>query len=246
VRGLPMSLQMFVMSAAAMVMVGFVNGFGAITSAAYIGAQQVWNYIQMPGMAVGASISSMAGQNVGAGRWDRVSRIAGIGILCSVAVTGTCAIIIYLLGPLPLYIFLPLHSPTIPIALHINRTVLWAFVIFNATFALTGIVRSTGAVWPPLAILVFSMLVIRVPFAWTFIPHFGSEAIWWSFPLGTLTSSVLSVLYYKFGGWRKVRIISPEASGQVPDDAVSAPMMDPHEDDDAPVTGSVGRPVAVS
>ena len=81
VRGLPMSLQMFVMSGAAMVMVGFVNGYGAVTSAAYIGAQQVWNYIQMPGMAVGASISSMAGQNVGAGRWDQVSRIAGIGIL---------------------------------------------------------------------------------------------------------------------------------------------------------------------
>jgi putative MATE family efflux protein len=246
VRGLPMSLQMFVMSGAAMVMVGFVNGFGAVTSAAYIGAQQVWNYIQMPGMAVGASISSMAGQNVGAGRWDRVSRIAGIGILCSVAVTGTCAIIIYLLGPLPLYIFLPLHSPTIPIALHINRTVLWAFVIFNATFALTGIVRSTGAVWPPLLILVFSMLVIRVPFAFAFIPHFGSEAIWWSFPLGTLTSSALSVLYYKFGGWRKVRIINPEPGGQVPDSAVSTPQMDPHEDDDAELSSPIARPLPVS
>jgi putative MATE family efflux protein len=246
VRGLPMSLQMFVMSGAAMVMVGFVNGYGAVTSAAYIGAQQVWNYIQMPGMAVGASISSMAGQNVGAGRWDRVSRIAGIGILCSVAVTGTCAVIIYLLGPLPLYIFLPAGSPTIPIALHINRTVLWAFVIFNATFALTGIVRSTGAVWPPMLILIFSMLVIRVPFAWFFTPHFGAEAIWWSFPLGTLTSSILSVLYYQFGGWRKVRMITPEAGGQVPDSAVSTPQMDPHEDDDAELPGPVARPVAVS
>src|ERR1019366_8543366 len=246
VRGLPMSLQMFVMSGAAMVMVGFVNGYGAVTSAAYIGAQQVWNYIQMPGMAVGASISSMAGQNVGAGRWDRVSRIAGIGIRGSVAVTGTCAIIIYLLGPLPLYISLPMDSPTIPIALHINRTVLWAFVIFNSTFALTGIVRSTGAVWPPMLILIFSMLVIRVPFAWFFTPHFGAEAIWWSFPLGTLTSSILSVLYYQFGGWRKVRMITPEAGGQVPDAAVSTPQMDPHEDDDAELPGPVARPAAVS
>ncbi len=101
VRGLPMSLQMFIMSGAAMVMIGFVNGFGAVTSAAYIGAQQVWNYIQMPGMAVGASISSMAGQNVGAGKWDRVSRIAGVGILLSVMVTGTCAALIYLLRPDP-------------------------------------------------------------------------------------------------------------------------------------------------
>jgi Na+-driven multidrug efflux pump len=229
-----MSLQMFIMSGASMVMIGFVNGFGAVTSAAYIGAQQVWNYIQMPGMAVGASISSMAGQNVGAGKWDRVSRIAGVGILLSVMVTGTCAALIYLLGPIPLYPFLPFGSPTVPIALHIDRTVLWAFVIFNATFALTGIVRSTGAVWPPMIILVVSMWLIRVPFAHFMIPRYGAEAIWWSFPLGTITSSVLSVLYYKFGGWRKVRMIHPEAGGEVPDAPVTGPQMDPHENDEPP------------
>ena len=246
VRGLPMSLQMFAMSGAAIVMIGFVNGYGAITSAAYVGAQQVWNYIQMPGMAVGASVSSMAGQNVGAGRWDRVSKIAGVGLACSLAVTGSIAVVIYLLGPLPLYIFLPLGSPAIPIALHINQTVLWAFVLFNATFALTGIVRSTGAVWPPLFILIFSMLIIRVPFAAVMTRHFGAEAIWWSFPLGTLTSSALSVLYYKFGGWRKVRLITPEAGGQVPDSGLSTPQMDPHEDDDAELPQVAGRPVPVS
>jgi len=207
VRGIPMSLQMFIMSSAGMTMQRFVNGFGALTSASYIGAMQVWNYIQMPGMAVGMSVSSMASQNVGAGRWDRVERIAGIGLALCLVVTGTVAALIYALGPLPLYIFLPFHSPAIPVALHIDRTVLWAFVIFNATFALTGIVRSTGAVWPPLIILVVSMWAIRVPFAYLMIPHLGSDAIWWSFPLGTITSSVLTGLYFRYGGWRKVRMM---------------------------------------
>jgi putative MATE family efflux protein len=228
-RGIPMSLQMFIMSAAGMVMITFVNGFGAVTSAAYVGALQVWNYIQMPGMAVGASVSSMAGQNVGAGQWGRVERIAVIGLCLSVAVTGSIAVIIYLLGPLPLYIFLPATtptgavSPTIPLALHIDRTVLWAFVIFNATFALSGIVRATGAVWPPLIILMVSMLVIRVPFAYFMIPRFGMEAIWWSFPLGTITSSALTALYYKYGGWRKVRMLHHAPPGPDAADVGQAP-----------------------
>ena len=219
VRGIPMSLQMFIMSLSGMTMLRFVNGFGALTAGAYVGAMQVWNYIQMPGMAVGMSISSMAGQNVGAGLWARVERIAMIGLVLSVAVTGTVAAIIYLLGPLPLYIFLPLGSPAIPIALHIDRTVLWAFVIFNATFALTGIVRSTGAVWPPLLILVLSMFFIRVPFAYFMIPHLGAQAIWWSFPLGTLTSSALTALYFRYGGWRKVRMMhhAPGSDLETPD-----------------------------
>jgi putative MATE family efflux protein len=207
VRGIPMSLQMFIMSSAGMTMQRFVNGFGALTSASYIGAMQVWNYIQMPGMAVGMSVSSMASQNVGAGRWDRVERIALVGLGLCLAVTGTVAALIYALGPLPLYIFLPFHSPAIPEALHIDRTVLWAFVIFNATFALTGIVRSTGAVWPPLLILVISMWAIRVPFAYLMLPRLGSDAIWWSFPLGTITSSILTGLYFRYGGWRKVRMM---------------------------------------
>ncbi len=229
-RGIPMSLQMFIMSAAGMMMISFVNGFGAVTSAAYVGALQVWNYIQMPGMAVGASVSSMAGQNVGAGRWDRVERIALVGLGLSLAVTGSIAVLIYLLGPLPLYIFLPAGSPTIPIALHIDRTVLWAFVIFNATFALSGIVRSTGAVWPPLLILLVSMLGIRVPFALLMIPHFGAEAIWWSFPLGTLTSSALTALYFRFGNWRQVRMLHHPPGGEVPDSGAGTPAMDPSDE----------------
>jgi Na+-driven multidrug efflux pump len=234
-RGIPMSLQMFIMSLSGMTMLRFVNGFGALTSAAYVGAMQVWNYIQMPGMAVGMSISSMAGQNVGAGLWSRVDRIAVVGLMLSVAVTGTVAAIIYLLGPLPLYIFLPLHSPTIPLALHIDRTVLWAFVIFNATFALTGIVRSTGAVWPPLLILIMSMFLIRVPFAYFMIPHLGPEAIWWSFPLGTLTSSGLTALYYRYGGWRKVRMLHhvPAGADVETTDGEGESFMDPLEPDEA-------------
>jgi putative MATE family efflux protein len=220
VRGIPMSLQMFIMSSAGMTMQRFVNGFGALTSASYIGAMQVWNYIQMPGMAVGMSVSSMASQNVGAGRWDRVERIAGVGLGLCLVVTGTVAALIYALGPLPLYIFLPFHSPAIPVALHIDRTVLWAFVIFNATFALTGIVRSTGAVWPPLIILVISMWAIRVPFAYLMIPHLGSDAIWWSFPLGTITSSILTGLYFRYGNWRKVRMMHHRPGDE--DDGIEA------------------------
>src|SRR5581483_10124929 len=100
-RGIPMSVQMFIMSAAGMTMLRFVNHYGDLTSAAYVGAMQVWNYIQMPGMAVGMSVSSMAGQNVGAGQWARVERIALIGLGLSLAVTSTVAAIIYALGPLP-------------------------------------------------------------------------------------------------------------------------------------------------
>ena len=225
-RGLPMSAQIFFMSAAAFVVIGLVNRYGALTAAAYGGASFLWSYLQMPGMALGGSVTSMAAQNIGANRWDRVEQIARAGVISSVLITGAIALLIYALGALPLYLFLPPGSPTIPIALHINRTVLWAFVVFNATFALSGVIRATGDVIPPLLILIVSMWLIRVPFALALIPHFGSDAIWWSFPLGTITSSGLTALYYRFGPWRKKRIVpirgrgDGDRPGYSPDDIV--------------------------
>ena len=233
-RGLPMGLQMFVMSGAAMVMIGFVNSFGAVTAAAYTAASQVWTYVQMPGMALGASISSMSAQNIGADRWDRVSKIALSGVLCSLVITGSIALLIYLAGDLTLHIFLPGSSAAMPIARHINQCVLWSLALFSISFALGGIVRSTGAVIPPLVILAVSVVAIRIPFAAFLIPRWGPDAIWWSYPLGTIASSALTFLYYRFGGWRKLRMLKfeSEPAGETADTGIAAPVMDiPIEDD---------------
>jgi len=235
-RGLPMGAQMLVMSGGAMVMIGFVNGFGAVTAAAFTAASQVWTYVQMPGMALGASISSMAAQNIGADRWDRVNRIALSGVISSLIITGGVALLIYLAGDLTLHVFLPGGSEAMPIARHINHLVLWSLALFSITFALSGIVRSTGAVIAPLAILIISMWLIRLPFATLLIPRLGADAIWWSFPLGTITSSALTTLFYCFGGWRSLRMLhfESEAGGQAPDAGVGLPAMDvPFEDEEA-------------
>ena len=40
---------------------------GVDTAAAYAVSQQLWTYIQMPAMAIGAAVSAMAAQNIGAG-----------------------------------------------------------------------------------------------------------------------------------------------------------------------------------
>jgi putative MATE family efflux protein len=214
-RGLPMGFQMFVMSGAAVVMIVFVNAYhDVVLTAAYAAASQVWTYVQMPAMALGASVSSMAGQNIGAGKWERVDRIAYTGVLMGLAVTGVVAVLIYVTDPLALHLFLRPGSPSVPIAEHINLIVLWSFVIFAINFTLSGIVRATGDVWPPLIIMIISMWVIRVPFAWLLQPVIGQDAIWWSFPFGTIVSAVLSFLYFKYGGWGTCACCRPSPTPQ--------------------------------
>ena len=226
-RGFPMGIQMLVMSGSAVVMISFVNRYGALTSAAYSISAIIWSYLQMPTMAIGASVSSMAAQNVGAGRWDRVAKVARSGVISGLLITGAIALALYVFNDFVLSILLPRGSPAIPLARHINTTVLWGFVLFSITFSLSGVVRSTGAVWWPLAILTVSMLLVRIPFAALMTPRFGQDAIWWSFPLGTITSAALTSLYYKFGGWRNSRMLRDEPRGEAPDAGLAAPSMAP-------------------
>ena len=200
-KGIPMGLQMIVMSASAIVMISFVNRFGSATSAAFGAGLQIWNYVQMPAMAIGMAVSSMAAQNVGAKRWDRVGRIAGIGVGYSVLVTGALAGAIFLFDRHALGLFLT-DPEAMRIAQHLNPIVIASFTFFGISMVLSGVVRATGAVVPPLVILFVSLWLVRIPFAWALIPRWQADAIWWSFPLASVLAALLSTAYYRFGGWR--------------------------------------------
>lgn len=205
-KGVPMSAQMLVVSLSAVLMITLVNRFGTDTTAAFGAAMQIWNYVQMPAFAVGMGISAMTAQNVGAGKWERVTRIAGIGVLYSVMLTGSIVLLIELLDTQIFGLFLPAGSAALRIGSHLNRIVTGSFIFFGISVALFGVVRATGAVIMPLIVLTISLLVVRFPLAAYFLDTYHADAVWWSFPVSSVLSAILAGLYYKFGGWRSARI----------------------------------------
>ena len=206
IKGLPMGAQMLVISLSGLIMMSMINGFGSETAAAYGVAVQLWTYAQMPAMAIGAAVSSMAAQNVGAGKWDRVERSAHAGVLINVLLTGSLLAILYVIDPLVVGLFLPGQPNAVVAAEHINNIASWSFVFFGMTFVLFGVVRATGAVMPPLIILIISLFGVRIGFAALLQPVWGEDAIWWSFPISMMTSAALALAYYRWGGWRKARM----------------------------------------
>jgi putative MATE family efflux protein len=210
-KGLPIGAQMLVISGAGLAMVGLVNRNGVDTTAAYGITQQLWTYVQMPAMAIGAAVSAMAAQNIGAGRWDRVGRITRSGILLNAAITGTTIAAALLFDRPLLSLFVPADSPVLGIAAHINLLATWGFVLFGGTMVLFGVVRANGAVWGPLAILFVAMFPVRLGIALALRPVLGVDALWWSFPVGSATTVTLAALYYWHGGWRKGALLAPES-----------------------------------
>jgi putative MATE family efflux protein len=214
-KGIPMSAQMLVISLSAVLMITLVNRFGVDTTAAFGAALQIWNYIQMPAFAVGMGVSAMTAQNVGAGKWQRVTRIARTGVLYSITLTGSIVLAIELLDRYVFGVFLPSGSSALAVASHMNRIVTPSFIFFGISVALFGVVRATGAVMAPLIVLTISLLVVRFPLAEVFLARYHVDAVWWSFPISSVLSSILAIAYFRYGGWRSARMLSaaPKAAG---------------------------------
>ncbi|MEC3910595.1 MATE family efflux transporter [Sphingobium sp. CR2-8] len=208
-KGLPMGLQMIVMSASGLVMIGLVNREGLMVTAAYGAAQQIWTYLQMPAMAMGAAVSAMAAQNIGAGRWDRISRITRYGIFYLLAITGAMIAIILLFHNGLLSLFLGSNSEAIAAAWNMQLLASWSFMMFGCTMILFGVMRANGVVMAPLLILCFTLFGVRLGFYELAYPILGADALWLSFPAGSVVSLSLAWVVYARGGWRKTRLLVP-------------------------------------
>ena len=205
-KGIPIGLQMIVLSSSMVLFMRVVNRFGSDTAAAFAASMQLWNYVQMPALALGAAVSSMAAQNIGAGLWDRVGQTARYGVLYNFALTGVPVALIYLASRHAIGVFLPAGSVSIGIAEHINYIVLWSFPLFGISMVLSGVVRAAGAVIAPLLVLAIALLGVRAPMAYLTVGRWGADAVWWSFSISAIVAAGLTVAYYRFGNWRAARM----------------------------------------
>ena len=206
VKGVPMGLQLFVISLSGMLMITLVNRFGVHSTAAFGAAFQVWTYIQMPAFADrhGGLVDGGAERRraeMGSRERDRGRRLAvqraGDGLVVLVVECWAA-----LCWPVP-----PGRLGALAIARASEPRAAWSFILLGVSMVLFGVVRATGAVLPPLLILSFSLLCVR--FAVRGVADgsiLSADAIWWSFPTSSIVALALSVAYYRYGNWRSARM----------------------------------------
>ena len=209
-KGVPMALQMSVLSLSMVFMISLVNRFGVDTAAAYGAGVQLWNYIQMPSFAIGMAVSSMAAQNIGAQKWHRIGTITRVGVIYQLALTGTMVLLVDVFCRSALGLFLPAGSVALTIGVHLNNIVTWSFLFFGISMVLFGVVRANGAVVAPLIVLTISLLGFRFPMALALLDRLQADAIWWSFPASSFLAVVMAMAYYRWGKWRTLRLMTPQ------------------------------------
>ncbi|MCB2060471.1 MAG: MATE family efflux transporter [Novosphingobium sp.] len=202
-KGVPMGAQTLLNSASGVIMLGFVNREGMLTTAAYGAVMQVWSYVQMPAFAVSMAVSAMVAQNAGAAQHERAGRITRAGVGTTVVITVTMALLLLAFDTPLLSLFLGSGSDAVPIANRIQLIAIWSWVLNGVMMTLMGTMRAYGAVIGPLIIMAVALYPGRLGFYHFTYGALGADALWLAFVFGSTLALLMTIVVYTRGNWRK-------------------------------------------
>lgn len=202
--GIPSGLQMSVISAGVMAIMSVVASFGPAVVAGYGAAQRLDSLIMLPAQALGTAVNSMAGQNIGAGRWDRVHKITLYGFIYNLVVMFAIAIFIVLFADYGIRLFI-----TEPEAANFGTNYLKAIALFypflGINFVLNGAVRAAGAMFQVLVLNIISFWILRYPITYVLSGMIGEKGIALGMGVSFVISSIAAFLYYRYGKWQEAK-----------------------------------------
>jgi putative MATE family efflux protein len=217
--GLPTGLQHTFVALGMMALMGIVNGFGTDVVAGYTAAGRLDSLAVIPSMVFSIALSTFVGQNIGAGKLDRVKKGLKRTMLMSSA-TALVITILIILFKYPLMGLFTRDQAVIGIGGEYLTIVTSFYLLFTAMFTYNGVMRGAGDTLIPMFITLFSLWIVRIPAA-LFLSREGIEifgltikgagmgqsGIWWSIPSGWGIGLVLSYMYYKTGRWKTKTVV---------------------------------------
>jgi putative MATE family efflux protein len=206
--GIPASLQMVIVSFAGTVISYLVNKFGTNIIAAYGIGMQTDQLAFLPAMSIGIAISSMVGQNLGIGKYDRVKKIFHYSVTLSLIISFIFFIVIFFF-PKQIASLFTKNTDVIGYAVGYLKIVSFTYICFALIFALQGIVRAAGDTLAMLILTIITVVIFRLPLAYFLSEHTSlrQNGIWVSILISTVAAVVLNYLYYINGRWKRIKII---------------------------------------
>lgn len=205
VVAIPSILQQSFISVGNIVIQGIINYFGSAVMAGYSASIKLNNLVITSLTTLGNGISNFTAQNLGAQKPKRVKEgfKAGIKLVWMLCIPLT--IIYVFAGKYLLYIFLDNPSGTaMDVGIEILRILAPFYIVVSAKLVADGVLRG-AEMMNKFIIATFTDLILRVVFAKALSIPFGTTGIWLAWPIGWSVATVLSVMFYRTGIWRKNR-----------------------------------------
>lgn len=213
--GLPSGLTQAMMSLAMIVVQSLTNSFGEQVIAANVIIMRVDGFAMMPNFSFGNTMTTFAGQNVGAKRYDRVHQGCKQGTIIAVSVSTIITAIILLFGNILMFAFTDTVE-LVELSMHMMRILAIGYIAVAVTQSLSGVMRGAGDTMTPMWISLVTTILIRVPLAYILVyftksealPNGAPESMFISLLISWLLGALFTFIAYKKGKWQSKAIES--------------------------------------
>lgn len=200
----PSILQQSFISVGNIVIQGAINGFGTGVMAGYSAAVKLNNLVVTSFTTLGNGVSNFTAQNLGAGKTERIDQgfRAGLGLVWAICLPVAAAYLLAGRQLLCLFIDAPTQT-ALDTGVTFLRLLSPFYFVVSAKLTADGVLRGTGSMGRFMA-ATFTDLILRVTLALVLSrTGLGATGIWLAWPIGWTTATVLSLLFYRTGPWRR-------------------------------------------
>ncbi len=196
--GLPAGFQTTMYTLSNMLIQAAINEFGANAVSAWAAYGKIDVLFWMTISSLGTSVTTFAGQNFGAGKYERVRKSTRQAFVIAAIITIPLSAILYLWGKGFLYIFIN-DTEVIDIGMQMIKFLAPFYVTYIGVEIFSGVLRGMGDALMPMLITLSGICVLRVVWILAAFPlNRTIEMVETSYPITWITTSVLFFFYYSF------------------------------------------------
>jgi len=217
--GLPAVLQQGIMSMGHLFIQRVVNGFGEHTMAAFTVGTRVDGFLFTTVFGFNSGVTTFTGQNIGAGRIDRVKTAWKRGLLMSSIVTCSASLIVYLCAGQLTGLF-GVSGIAMAQSVEFIRYNCIVFPVFALNGITLAVLQGSGdVVYTTSASLTSLIIRISSTFLLAYVFQIGYTSIWLTIPIGWTVSFIMGLIRYFSGAWQKKALVRADAAKEMTESA---------------------------
>ena len=212
--GLPSGLTQAIFSMSAIVVQALTNSFGTAVMACSIVVMRVDGFAMMPNFTFGMAMTTFVGQNIGAGRMDRVREGVRVGLRAGLMISVVLVSGILIFGEGLIRMFTNTEE-LITLGVHMLRILALGYIAVAVTQSLSGVMRGAGDTMTPMWVSIISTVLIRVPIAYGLayltrseaMPNGSPDSIYISLLISWVMGAAITAVFYRRGAWKKKSVM---------------------------------------
>ncbi|MFC1729110.1 MATE family efflux transporter [candidate division KSB1 bacterium] len=205
--GIPGAMQNFFYSISGFALMNFVAAYGTSAVAAFGIGLRIDIMVMMPGWALGASVATILGQNLGAKQPDRAEKTAWRGSMLYFFLLLTVCTLLWLGAAQVIRVFNG-DPDVVSMGADYIQTVVFGYIFLPLSLILTMSMNGAGYTLAPMIIIAIAALGIKIPAAIVLSDtlNFGIQGLWYAIAGSAVIQAVISASWFSTGRWKLKKV----------------------------------------